>query len=112
MSILQRPVRVAYPIGSVRRVLSGPVAAEEGTATFEFDPAPNTQGELTALDRSYVVQGAASPAVPTLRPDHLTAGGRRPPDVARGHVAETLAGERVRDPTAGMYSPLWCARGQ
>ena len=28
--------------------------------------------------------------------------------LSRGYVAETLAGERVLDPTSGWFSPLWC----
>lgn len=28
--------------------------------------------------------------------------------LARGYVAETLDGQRVSDPTAGWFSPLWC----
>ena len=30
--------------------------------------------------------------------------------IARGYIARTLPGDIVKDPTAGWFSPLWCAR--
>jgi FkbM family methyltransferase len=30
--------------------------------------------------------------------------------VARGYRLETMAGDEVKDPTSGWYSPLWCTR--